>query len=110
MKDERYKEIMKQFGMPDSQSLLSILKQVANETAQELKKPTREVLAAHAHFMWSGWMRYLFSKSDANESGTMTIPVWAVNRWKRQADTDYADLPEIEKESDREEADGILKL
>ena len=36
MKAERYKAIMQQVGMPDSQSLLSALQQVANETAQEI--------------------------------------------------------------------------
>lgn len=35
MKDERYKQIMTDFGMPNSASLLSILQQVANEVAQE---------------------------------------------------------------------------
>lgn len=70
----------------------------------------REVLAAHAHDMWSGWMQYLFSKSTINKDGTMTIPAWAVNRWTRQADTNYSDLPEEEKESDLKEADGILKI
>ena len=35
MTDERYKKIMADLGMPNSQSLLSALKQVANEAAQE---------------------------------------------------------------------------
>ena len=70
----------------------------------------RELLAAHAHSMWSGWMQYMFSKSTINKDGTMTIPIWAMSRWTRQADTNYADLPEKEKESDRKEADGILKI
>ena len=35
MKDERFKELMEQVGMPDSSSLLSALQQVANEVAQE---------------------------------------------------------------------------
>lgn len=35
MQDERYKQIMSDLGMPDSNSLLSALKQVANEVAQE---------------------------------------------------------------------------
>ena len=38
MKDKRYKEIMQKLGMPNSQTLLSALQQVANETAQEIKK------------------------------------------------------------------------
>lgn len=35
MNDSRYKELMAQVGMPNSQSLLIALKQVANEVAQE---------------------------------------------------------------------------
>ncbi len=37
MKDERYKEIMAQLGMPNSVSLLIALQQVENEVAQEIK-------------------------------------------------------------------------
>ncbi len=70
----------------------------------------REKLSAHAHDMWSGWIQYMFSKSTINQDGTMTIPTWAVKRWTRQADTDYSDLPEEEKESDRKEADRLLKI
>ena len=70
----------------------------------------REILAAHAHSMWSGWVKYLFSKSIRNFNGTVTIPSWAVDRWKRQMNTCYFELPEGEKASDRKEADGILKL
>ncbi len=70
----------------------------------------RESLAAHAHDMWSGWMKYLFSKSTLNLDGSFTIPPWAVSRWTRQMNTSYSELPEEEKESDRKEADGILKI
>jgi len=67
-----------------------------------------EKLAEYAHKAWSGWMQYLFEKSTENEDGTVTIPKWAVDRWKRQANTDYKDLPESEKVSDREEARKIM--
>lgn len=70
----------------------------------------REALAAYAHNAWSGWMIYLFSKCTEHPGGFYTIPVWAVKRWKRQMDTNYCDLPEEEKQSDREEADRILSL
>ena len=36
MTDERIKELMAQVGMPDSQSLMIALKQVANEVEQEV--------------------------------------------------------------------------
>jgi hypothetical protein len=69
-----------------------------------------EKLAELAHIQWSGWMEYLFSKCTFNEDGTATIPKWAVDRWKRQIATDYKDLPEEEKESDRNEARRVMEL
>lgn len=70
----------------------------------------RESLADYAHDAWSGWMSYLFSVSTRNEDGTVTIPKWAVDRWVRQMGTPYAELPEEEKESDRKEADKMVKI
>lgn len=77
----------------------------------------REALAEYAHEAWSGWMKYMFRKGgfatfDVNgESQTVYVmPAWAVERWKRQSETPYADLPETEKESDREEADRMLAI
>ncbi len=67
-----------------------------------------EQLANLAHQQWSGWMEYLFSKCTQNIDGSATIPKWAVERWRRQAETKYIDLPEEEKESDREEAKKVL--
>lgn len=69
-----------------------------------------EQLAEYAHDAWSGWMNYLFSKSIENSDGTVTVPKWAVDRWKRQMTTKYQDLPEDEKESDRKEARKILSI
>ncbi len=68
-----------------------------------------EALASEAHAAWSGWMDYLFSKSEETKDGEMIIPKWAVERWRQQAITPYADLSEEEKESDREEARRYLK-
>lgn len=70
----------------------------------------RESLSEYAHQAWSGWMKYMFSKMTLNDDGTMTMPKWAVDRWKRQANAKYADIPESEKQSDRDEADRILKV
>lgn len=70
----------------------------------------REPLAALAHEQWSGWMRYMFSTGTFNDDGTWTMPAWAVERWQRQMNTPYAELPEAEKTSDRLEADKVLAL
>ena len=69
----------------------------------------REKLAAYAHEAWSGRQRHLFSKSVRN-AGNLFVPRWLVERMTRQVETPYADLPEGEKESDRAEADKILKI
>lgn len=73
-------------------------------------KVKKEKLAAYAHEAWAGWMDYLFEKSVLNPDGTVTIPAWAVERWKRQAETTYDELPETEKASDRKEADAIMLI
>jgi hypothetical protein len=68
----------------------------------------KEQIARYAHESWSGWLEYLFSKSTSNADGTVTIPADLVARWRRQMKTDYAKLPESEKESDRAEAAKIF--
>lgn len=70
----------------------------------------RERLAEYAHDAWSGWVEYRSKKSVLNEDGSMTIPKWAVDRWARQASTEYEDLPQDEKLSDRDEADKMLAI
>jgi len=70
----------------------------------------REKLAELAHSQWSGWMKYLFSKGTFNKDGTWIMPAWAVERWSHQMQTSYPQLPESEKESDREEADKFLAV
>jgi len=69
-----------------------------------------EPLAEYAHNAWSGWMQYLFSKATDNPDGTVTIPELSVSRWKRQMNTDYAELPDNEKTSDRIEAERIVSV
>ncbi|HKI83758.1 MAG TPA: hypothetical protein VKA63_05415 [Candidatus Krumholzibacteria bacterium] len=73
-----------------------------------MSEQTRAKLAEYAHDAWSGWMKYLFAKSEHNSDGTVTIPKWAVDRWRRQSETEYADLPKGEQRSDLDEADAIL--
>ena len=70
----------------------------------------REALAAYAHEAWAGWMEYLFRKSDKAPNGEVVISKPLVDRWVRQVQTRYEDLPENEKESDRAEADKILAI
>ncbi len=76
-----------------------------------------EALAEYAHKAWAGWMEYLFEKSIPYKcgevqgyEGAVLIPKWAVDRWKRQMTTAYCDLPEAEKDSDREEAKKNIEI
>jgi hypothetical protein len=66
-----------------------------------------EELAAYAHRAWSGWMNWMFEHSTSHE-GEITIPKFLVDRWTRQMNTLYDDLPEEEKQSDRAEAEKII--
>jgi hypothetical protein len=70
----------------------------------------REQLAALEHEQWAGWLRYLFEKATEDNEGRVEIPASLVTRWKRQMTTSYGDLPELEKESDRVEADKVLHV
>ncbi len=70
----------------------------------------REKIAEIQHEIWSHWMRYLFSISEQNSDGSVTIPADKVKRWKRQMDTSYSNLSEAEKESDRDQANKILVI
>lgn len=84
----------------------------AEQQAKKEPSPTsvREKTAALCHEQWSGWMKYLFSKSTENEDGSVTIPKELVERWKRQTAMPYMGLSGREKDSDRKEADKFLKL
>lgn len=70
----------------------------------------RESLSAIQHDIWAHWMRYVFKICETSEDGSVTIPTELVERWKRQVDTNYENLTEKEKDSDREQADKVLTL
>lgn len=67
-----------------------------------------EELADVQHDIWSHWMKYLFKVSRRNEDGSVTIDAAYVARWKRQMATDYADLSNHEKNSDRDQAHKVM--
>ncbi len=79
-------------------------------TADELSAPLREELADVQHAIWSHWMAYQFSVCQHNEDGSVTIPADKVERWVRQQVTTYSALTDKERESDREQADKVLKV
>lgn len=69
-----------------------------------------EALAALAHEQWSGWMRYLFKKAQILPRYYQDDRELYVPRWQRQMETSYMDLPENEKESDRQEARRVIEV
>lgn len=75
----------------------------------------RERLAAYAHEAWAGWMRHLFERAvvivNRDDGCNWTaIPKIMRDRWARQMETPYSELPEAEKASDRAQADRILAI
>ena len=60
----------------------------------------REKLAELEHQQWQHWMKYMIDNISNGE---------AVERWKKQMKTDYKDLTEKEKDSDRVWADKVLQ-
>ena len=69
-----------------------------------------EQLADKEHASWAHWMQYLFSTCIHHPDGSLTIPGHLVVRWERQANTNYAELSEREKQSDRDEVAHILPI
>jgi len=64
-----------------------------------------------AHDIWAHWMNHLFSQCGEEIStvgdrigttGRLIIPKEKVELWRRQMETEYANLTEKEKQSDRE--------
>jgi len=83
-----------------------------------LDESLEEALADLAHEMWSGWMKYLFSKTEPlgprptppATTVRQVIPGESVERWKRQMTTPYSELPVEERESDRVEARKMIRV
>ena len=71
--------------------------------------PLKEQLADISHEIWAHWMKYLFSRCEDDDLG-MVISHEDAEHWKRQINTAYEDLTEREKDSDREQADKIIKI
>ena len=62
-----------------------------------------EELASIEHERWSHWQRYMHGKGKRQQDGSLTLPANLVAQWERQMATEYVDLNDEEKESDREQ-------
>jgi hypothetical protein len=69
-----------------------------------------EALAAVEHERWSHWQRYLHSRCDRAEDGSLILPAELVARWERQMDTPFRQLSDAEKQSDREQVERYLPI
>ena len=73
----------------------------------ESDKELIEILADIEHKRWSNWQKYLHSKlKDEYIAPNMLVKTMMrgdFEHWERQINTDYKDLSEQEKESDRKE-------
>jgi hypothetical protein len=69
-----------------------------------------EQLAAAEHARWTHWQRYVHSKAERLPDGSLVLPADLVAHWERQMATDYAQLTEQEKESDRDQVRKYLPL
>ena len=58
MRDDRYKDLMQQVGIPDSQSLLAALQQAVNEATQEERKRCADMVPTN-------WLDPLLTGDDA---------------------------------------------
>ena len=70
----------------------------------------REKLSNAVHIIWAHWMKYMLSVCILNDDGSFTIPKEKAHRWIRQMQTDYIDLSEKEKDSDRHIVDTFLNF
>ena len=76
----------------------SIMKNVGTE--KNSISALREELAELEHIQWAHWTEYMLSNLTPEN----------IERWQKQCSTDYSDLSEQEKESDREWANKVLSI
>ena len=65
-----------------------------------------EELASIEHQRWADWQKYLHSKCVEHSDGKgkwVCFPSELFKQWERQIATNYKDLSEKEKDSDREQ-------
>jgi len=67
-------------------------------------------LADIEHQRWSHWQRYLHSKCERADDGSLVIPAHLVDRWESQMNSPFSALSEEEKESDREQVRRYLPI
>jgi hypothetical protein len=69
-----------------------------------------DTLADIEHRRWAHWQQYLHSKAVRQPDGSLLIPSDLVARWEKQISTDYTDLDERDKGSDRDQVTKYLPI
>jgi hypothetical protein len=69
-----------------------------------------EKLAAIEHERWSDWQRYVHEKGEKRPDGSLLLPSEQVQHWDILMATDYSNLSESSKESDREQVRRYLPV
>ena len=75
----------------------------ADEARRAYSSELVERLAEIEHKRWSHWQRYLHGKGSRQDDGSLLLPASLVVRWTQEFETDYSELDEVQKESDREQ-------
>ncbi len=98
----------------DYAQIMDLRRKLAIATEPKAEKDTaelREKLADHEHRRWAHWQAWMHSRGSINAiTGDMTIPAALVRRWTRQIDTNYENLTEKEKDTDRMQVIAYLPL
>ncbi|MER9001164.1 hypothetical protein NKH58_25480 [Mesorhizobium australicum] len=69
-----------------------------------------EELAAVEHERWAHWQTFVHSKGERLPDGSLVLPADLVQRWERQIAMAYDDLPEQERQSDREQVEKYFPI
>jgi hypothetical protein len=103
-------EACHKLGIEETRHLRELYRIQDKANAETTDTMRRERLAAYAHEAWAEWMRHLFDRGDTQGGGGLSIRPLDAERWQRQMETKFIDLPEAEKASDRAQADRILAI
>jgi hypothetical protein len=83
---------------------------MTRDHAERVVDEVMEQLAAIEHQRWAHWQRYMHSNGTKQPDGSLLLPKELVDRWDQQIATDYSQLSDKEKESDREQVRKYLPV
>lgn len=76
---------------------------------EKVKDRIYEKLAAIEHERWGSWQQHMHSRGVSSNNGLLFIGA-DIERWERQIRTQYSELSEAEKDSDRHQVDKYWPL